>query len=1468
MSVGDASFRELAVGSLWTGVVDVSDDCSFALWINEPVRVQADLTTGVHTIYGFVFAGFQGGLAVLEASDTSKWFKAKHCHSRSFRNIVDACCGLGGFSWGLWGLHGNTILSVDRSQLAVDTVRDNGGMALTGDIADHNIQLCIHQAADDSGLAVTLTAGLSSQPFQSSGSCNSAGTLPHILQLGWRLRVACIVLEQVPNIAGFREQSAYIEEFARRAGFQVVGVPLELSSSWAAHRPRWWHCLVPATLPTLTLSPMPAQLPELTVHDVMPELPSWPMPEEVELSWSPAEASVLLHKRYGGDPRILAWNAQAPILTHSCGNELQACPCGCRASGLTESQLLAGGSKGIGVHSAVTGGLRYLHPSEAGLLHTLSPAFKFLRGARAGLCLVGNISAPLHAHWIFLQLQAWAAEIFNDEPPVDKARSVAAFLDHLVQQRLDRWIVDSLQGPSPVTVAFSQDWHLPSGASPWTAGQVVEAAKAAVGPGWSVRIAAGDRELLPHALLHPGSVALPYTIQVRPKKQAKTLLIQQVPPQVGSPAEASCQVAVLTSAGAVFERCPKGTKLGTLLSKLRLSEETALLLGSGEHLLSDSALTSDCLLDARPIIASFGLPDLMSDVEVDRAVQRVREHAVPNAHCLSPGLADFLLAADVAPTGFLGSALGPCQRPLRLVLPFLADGHWACLCLQVCPEGSADAVYFDGVPNRVLSQATCLSQALATAAALSLRSFSQSNWFLQGPGQSCGEITVWHMCASVTGFGPHVPQLASYALAVRPCNGHATGAGDLSADQYASLRKLLLSKGVPAENVGQRIQDAVKKLGAGPIAAALAHKLAWQQLKSIASKPDCWFRWLSVEELAGHIEFKANEKFGASVPAGKHKKRKEPSTRLSTPVQVDPSKLLLAPGSFVNADGNALPQLAFDEVCSGACGIAFCSYGQVAPFASSGQRLSVDCLGLACVTELTPEQCGSLSASAAHFPAVYSPTGEAVLIRGSLLQLGDEPVQLLQSRISDTEQLDTVTCRFTVFRDEFASDWKEFVKAPVRVLVQGTPGLSLCKDSACAQGCGRFHAAVEEADCIDRLLLDVWGRQWSKLDGSRALPEEAQVFACLVRVPASALKHLHLLNVRGFYAEPRAASGTGPHPGFAVVWLPEGDHNKALHVLRTCQQAVAITRLGRRYGIRCRDSDEHTVFQALRPGCDFTKVKVTAHYRLHPLPVGCQRKHLVALLKSWQWTAKPLQPARGDGEGAAWIVGTAEEPPAPAIPCAGGFVLVRKVKDAAPVAAPAGLTASGRTLRKIIYDDEDTGVPDPWANGRDPWMAARLPLGLPNPPAPAASGTQSKLCQLKDELSKGMQDLVRQHISASSDKANSHAEANEVRLAKLETGFHELQQQGAKFEGWFQNLGQQVNQSASQLEQVQQTVAAQQHDLKQVRVEVTKQAESIPATVQAAVSALSADLGTQLQQQFQKQSSQLEALLAKKQRSE
>ena len=150
------------------------------------------------------------------------------------------------------------------------------------------------------------------------------------------------------------------------------------------------------------------------------------------------------------------------------------------------------------------------------------------------------------------------------------------------------------------------------------------------------------------------------------------------------------------------------------------------------------------------------------------------------------------------------------------------------------------------------------------------------------------------------------------------------------------------------------------------------------------------------------------------------------------------------------------------------------------------------------------------------------------------------------------------------------------------------------------------------------------------------------------------------------------------------MWLPEADYPHALHMLRTCPQAVALTRLGKRYGIRCREAEEQAAHQALRPGSEFQKIKIVAHFHLHPLPFGCQRKHLQGLLKSWHWDAESLQPACGDGQGAAWIVGAAEDPPSPAIACGGAFVLVRKVKDTAISAPPAGITASGRTKRYSV----------------------------------------------------------------------------------------------------------------------------------------------------------------------------------------
>ena len=175
---------------------------------------------------------------------------------------------------------------------------------------------------------------------------------------------------------------------------------------------------------------------------------------------------------------------------------------------------------------------------------------------------------------------------------------------------------------------------------------------------------------------------------------------------------------------------------------------------------------------------------------------------------------------------------------------------------------------------------------------------------------------------------------------------------------------------------------------------------------------------------------------------------------------------------------------------------------------------------------------------------------------------------------------------------------------------------------------------------------------------------------------------------------------------------------------------------------------------------------------------------------------------------------------------------------------------------------------DPWAGGRDPWSIARPPPGLPAPTAQPGPGTQAKLNQLKEELSQDMKGLVQQHLDASSQSDSHKAEAAEARLCKLETGFQELKAQSTKFEGWFQTFGQKMTESHNRVETLHQSFQAQANDVAQLRVEVGRQAEQLPATVQSAVSALSAELWATNAATVPAAINQLEALLSKKQRSE
>ena len=197
----------------------------------------------------------------------------------------------------------------------------------------------------------------------------------------------------------------------------------------------------------------------------------------------------------------------------------------------------------------------------------------------------------------------------------------------------------------------------------------------------------------------------------------------------------------------------------------------------------------------------------------------------------------------------------------------------------------------------------------------------------------------------------------------------------------------------------------------------------------------------------------------------RHKAKKQKSTkRLPAPLHIDPCQLQLSEGSFITKAGGPLKQLSFDEVQAQASGICFCTVEQAGPFLALGRNLSVDALALATTAELPSSSASRISA--VRYPAVFAPTQEAILVSGSLVQLGDEEVQLCATDIAEVEHLSTAVCRLSLFRDEYKNSWEKFCEAPLRVLLHQVPEFH----RAAVWCCPSMHFVVRSVsdgiDCI------------------------------------------------------------------------------------------------------------------------------------------------------------------------------------------------------------------------------------------------------------------------------------------------------------------------------------------------------------------------------------------------------------------
>ena len=101
-------------------------------------------------------------------------------------------------------------------------------------------------------------------------------------------------------------------------------------------------------------------------------------------------------------------------------------------------RLRRDGLRGFYIHSQVLEAPRYLHVKEAALLLTIPQSVVF-PGPRSGLCLVGQVAAPMQALWVASHLVRATQKAFGLEPLCDPEQLVRDFKQSLLFERHHLW---------------------------------------------------------------------------------------------------------------------------------------------------------------------------------------------------------------------------------------------------------------------------------------------------------------------------------------------------------------------------------------------------------------------------------------------------------------------------------------------------------------------------------------------------------------------------------------------------------------------------------------------------------------------------------------------------------------------------------------------------------------------------------------------------------------------------------------------------------------------------------------------------------------------------------------------------------------------------------------------------------------------------------------------------------------------
>ena len=1413
------------------------------------------------------FAGYE--LKVLEAEpcilgrcDQTRMVPLNE--SREFNSkIVELCAGTGGMGVGCSQLNGQVVASLDFNSLACEQLRLNGrDPVLCADICSDAVKGSLHALVGPE--ATCVMAGFPCPPHSTQGMGLGAADPRHqvlveVLRAAYMLQVHSVVLECTPQAQFDRDVRGCLWALADLMDFQICDNTLVLSHQWPSRRHRWWTIMCPMSWGLATLPKWPESDQFSRIATLFPYWGCWSDCDELDLRLDEQELAAFHTEAYGSDQRVLTLEDRAPTLLHSYGSALKPCPCGCREQAFAIASLLRKGLRGCYVFSELDGAPRFLHPQEMGALLGFPSSMDYVNPPRSALCLLGLVASPLQALWTYSCLLSSAGGLDIRATQEAALDALTKFQRDLVAGYARQW---ASQPALPGFLCVHADQEPDRCIKVWgstTVADLIQAEQFACDPGSLLGLYLADLPLPANQRLAPlrfrDDCSLRMHSVLPPPASPSTLVL-------GLQFDDELQIHFISSGDFLFQVLVScGHAASDILAVFTL-DNLALPL--------DSRLwrSMQLCVHLRPVsaVVAFGLQPgsaLGLSASTIHAVARALFQLRFSTSQSRPLLGHPMDLHQLVTQGWTSaqctsfrSAYELSNGSLFLLVP-LKD-HWY-LFWGFMQDFEPSWIGYDGLRQSDYSAALDFVETINHVLAFPFRGCTTTRLYTQAQPHTCGTVALIHLSLL---FGLRQDFSCNDELALHqtflglpsPSNS-LLAYGVPSADPTPKLITLLQDKGVPEDAAAARAQDVLKSLGVSTVMEALAAKNPWAALKSLASRPSSRLRLVLEHELRQHIDQQAKKR-GGHVPNAKSKKTPKGQAKSLPPV--DPDTLQLVPGSFVDEEGDALPQIPFNQVGNDAHGLAFCTYRDAQPFIEAGSSISSTTLGLLLNTEVPDHLWQAASMEAIRFPAICAATSEPLLIQGTLVTLSDGAIHRPKSKLPDLPVQDSDVLKLQVFRDEVTATWDDWVAGPIRQLMQAMPIFKLCPQGGtnCGPDCQFYHAPIDET--VHNVIMDVWSRGFFNTQGRTTKPGQAAYFQCLLRVPTVALETLLRTIHPGVYLEPRESSSRGPHSEFQVIWFSGQSREHVLHRLKTGTYGLGLARLHSRYGIRVKASHAARAHAELKPDEEFCDVTIKRVFTIFPIPHGVTRQQLQQLLQAWKWDARPLQALRGNHEGQSWTIGSSVDPPSQVLHGFDRDLLITLQKDmaAAPQHEPK-VVASTRTKRFLKEGSAaSSSTSDPWLNGPDPWKPYQATT-----PAPATSTvkTSAAAATRMDQITKNLrEELVKPGL-----------EATELaKLHQLEVSVTELTAQGQQFQQWFHDAGTRMGQTEERLQHLQQYVELQgstlTNQIAQVQEEVTNKTELLQGQLHSSLSGITRDLEVALDSKLSTQFDRFEALLAKK----